>query len=289
MPTGNIDQAYIQTYERTVRHLAQQGVSRLRMYVTERPVGGENHNWERLGVAPDAQLKVNGVLTPTPENDNDWSRRVSVAKTRHTATTSEQEDPSLMLVDPNSNLASSQAAAMKRAYDDEIIAAATGDSLDGDGAPVVFPASQTVGDGTSPISFDIVTEVTEKFLENDIDPDEPKVFVVGPTQIRKLLQLTEVTSADYVALKALINGEVAFWMGYTWICSTRLTAPSVDELTCFAMTKRALGLQVNKDIWTKVAEDPTNSFAWRIYTATTMGATRVEDEHIVQVHLADTL
>lgn len=288
MATNQIDQVYIQTYERTVRHLAQQGVSRLRPFVTERPVGGENHNWERLAEGT-SEAKVNGVLTPTPTNDIDFSRRVSVAKTQHTATSTEQEDPSMMLVDPNSNLAQSQAMAMKRAYDDEIIAAATGDSIDGDGAAVTFPVGQIVGDGTAPISFDLVTEVTELFLANDVDPDEPKVFVVGPTQVRKLLQLTEVTSADYVALQALINGQVAYWMGYTWICSTRLLEPSAGELTCFAMTRRALGLQVNKDIWTKVAEDPSQSFAWRIYTASTFGATRVEDEHIVQVHVADNL
>jgi hypothetical protein len=161
--------------------------------------------------------------------------------------------------------------------------------LDGDGVANPFPASQVVGDGLSPISFDLVTEVTEKFLENDIDPDMMKVFFVSPVQVRKLLQLTEVTSADYVALKALINGQVAYWMGYTWICSTMLNAPVAGEIDCFAMTHKALGLQVNKDIWTRVAEDPTNSFAWRIYSASTFGAVRVEDEHIVHVHLADTL
>lgn len=288
MATNQIDKVYIQTYERTVRHLAQQGTSRLRPFVTERPVGGENHNWERLAEGT-SSAKVNGVLTPTPTNDIDFSRRVSVAKTQHTATSTEQEDPSMMLVDPNSNLAQSQAMAMKRAYDDEIIAAATGNSLDGDGNAVAFPAGQILGSGATVLSFDLVTQVTEKFLENDVDPDEPKVFVIGPVQVRKLLQLDQVTSSDYVALQALINGQVAYWMGYTWICSTRLLSPLAGEITCFAMTRRALGLQVNKDIWTKVAEDPSQSFAWRIYTASTFGATRVEDEHIVQVHLSDSV
>ena len=288
MATNAIDKVTIQTYERTVRHLAQQGGSRLRAFVTERPVGGINHNWERLGAA-DASPKVNGVLTPTPTDDINFSRRVSIAKTIHTATSTEQEDPSMVLVDPNSNLAMAQSMAMKRGYDDEIIAAATGAALDGDGVSVPFLASQTVGNGTAPISFDMVTEVSEKFLENDIDPDEEKVFVVSPVQVRKMLQMTEVTSADYVAMKALIEGKIAYWMGFSWICSTRLLAPIATQLDCFAMTKRALGLQVNKDIWTDIAKDPSQSFAWRIYTASTFGAVRVEDEHLVRVHVADTL
>jgi len=48
-------------------------------------------------------------------------------------------------------------------------------------------------------------------------------------------------------------------------------------------------LQVNKDIWARVAEDPTISFAWRIYSALTMGAVRVEDEQIVHVHVKNAL
>ena len=179
MPTGAIDQVWIQTFETNVRHLAQQGISRARPYVMERSVGGVNHNWERLATV-DTEAKALSVLTPTPVQDNTWSRRVSLAQTQHTATTSEQEDIHLMLVDPNSNLAQSQAMAMKRAYDREIIDAATGTALDGDGVANPFPATQVVGDGLSPISFDMVTEVTEKFLENDIDPDMAKVFFISP-------------------------------------------------------------------------------------------------------------
>jgi len=285
---NTIEAVYVQTYERILRQLAQQSESRLRPFVMERPSGGENHNWERLNDA-EAVTKTGRTATVDAEGTQDYSRRVSVAQTKHISNYTEQEDVVQMIVDPNSNMSMSQGMAMKRAYDDEIIAAATGDALDGDGVAVPFPAAQTVGDGTAPISFDMVTEVTEKFLDNDIDEDEAKCFVVGPKQIRKLLQLTEVTSADYVHLKALEQGKVSFWMGYTWIPSTRLLIPLADELTCFAMTKRALGLQVNKDIWARIVEDQTQSFAWLIYAASTFGAVRVEDEHIVQVHVADTL
>jgi hypothetical protein len=179
---------------------------------------------------------------------------------------------------------------MRRAVDDIIIAAATGDALGGDGTPVSFPAGQTVGDGTGVITFDYVTEVQEKFMQNDIDPDVPKCFVVGPTQVRRLMQLTEQTSADYVKLQALQSyGIVPGWLGFDWICSTRLLAPSVGQISCLAFTQRALGLQVNRDITARVAEDPSVSFAWRIYAHLTMGAVRVEDEHIVQAHLKDAM
>ncbi|MCH8888239.1 MAG: hypothetical protein IIC13_16775 [SAR324 cluster bacterium] len=194
-----------------------------------------------------------------------------------------------MLVDPNSNLARSQGMAMRRAIDDEIIGAATAAALNGDGSTTAITAAQIIGDYTGEISFDIVTEVNEKFMENDIDPEVDKVFVVGPKQVRRMLQLTEVTSIDYQNIKALAgNGMVPNWMGFMWIMSNRLNVPSADQLDCLAFTRAAIGLQVNKDITARVAEDPSISFAWRIYCHMTIGAVRVEDRELVQVKLADT-
>ncbi len=286
---STIDQVYISTFERTLRHLAQQSESKLRGQVTERGVQSKDHAWERLG-STEATLK-GGRLVPTPVADTEWSRRLSVAKTFHNADSTEAEDIVQMLIDPNSNLAMSLAMSIKRAWDDEIIRSATEDALDGDGSTLVpLPASQIVNDYTAPISFDLITEVQERFMNNDIDPDVGKVFVVGPKQVRKLMQLTENTSSDYVQAQALQRyGIVPNWMGFTWIYSTRLNIPALDQIDCFAMTQRALGLQMNRDMKVRVAEDPSVSFAWRIYCESTFGAVRVEDEHIVKCEIADTV
>jgi hypothetical protein len=288
----SVSNVFVNTYERTVRHLAQQGITRLRPYVDERSVQSEGHNWERLGVQEAVQKTTR--LAATPEQDYPWSRRKSIPVTYHTGDSTEQEDIVQMLVDPNSNIAAAQGKAMRRAHDDEIIAAATGDSRDGAGNAVTFPVAQNIGDGTLAVNFDIVTEVSEKFMANDIDPDEPKVFVVSPEQARKLLQLTEATSGDYNAMRPLTSkGYIESWMGYTWIVSTRLPDASVaqdgSEVYCFAMTRKAIGLQMNRDISVRVAEDPTVSFAWRIYCFSTFGAIRVEDEQLVRVHLSTTI
>jgi len=290
---NTVDNVYISTFENTLRHLAQQSETKLRPHLMERGTNGKDHAWERLG-SSDASLK-SGRLVATPVADTPWSRRLSVAKTYHNADSTESEDIVQMLVDPNSNLAMSLAMSMRRAWDDEIITAATGLALDGDGVTtydlaVVNAGNQVVGDYTTGITFDAVTEVQERFMNNDIDPSEPKVFVVGPKQVRKLMQLTENTSSDYVRLQQLQQYGIApNWLGFTWIYSTRLNVPSVDQLDCFAMTKRALGLQVNKDMLVRVQEDPSVSFAWRIYCESTFGAVRVEDEHIVWGKFADTI
>ena len=281
----SVENVYIQTYEATVRHLAQQGVTRLLPWTMQKSVQSEAHNWERLGVQE--AVEKTGRLVDTPEQDYPFSRRVSIPTPFHTGDTTEQEDIAQLLIDPNSNIAQAQGKAMRRAQDDRIIEACVGDSRDGDGNAIPFDVTQNVGDGTAAINFDIVTETTEKFMENDIDPDEEKVFVVSPRQARKLLQLTEATSGDYNAVRPLTaKGYIESWMGYSWVVSTRLQSPATDQEYCFAMTRKAIGVQMNKDVWVRVAEDPTKSFAWRIYAADLCGAIRVEDEHLVRLTLS---
>lgn len=282
-----IDKVYIQTFERNVRHLAQQADTRLRRFVTEKATDGQKHNWERLG-SGEASLKA-AARVATPTSDLPWSRRVSLAQTYHMGETVEQEDVVQMLIDPNSNVSAAIANGMKRKIDDILIAAATGTALNGDGTTSTFPAGQVVGDGTGAISIDNILEVQEKFYKNDIDPDESKVVVISPTVQRKLMSLMEVTSGDYQNSKALATGMLPNWMGFDWVVSNRLLVPVAGQISCLAFTKRALGFQVNRDITAKVAEDPSLSFAWRIYAAMTMGAVRTEDEHIVHLKVKNAI
>lgn len=279
---------YVNTYETNVRHVAQQGITRLRPYVMEKAVQSEAHNWERMQST--TAIEKTTRKTPTPDQNTVHFRRQSVPKTYHCGDSSEHADAVQMIIKPNSNYAMAQGMAMRRAHDDEIIAAAVGDSRDGSGSAVTFPTAQNIGDGTSQLNFDITTAVTEKFMENDIDPDIGKVMVIGPKQARRLLQLTEATSGDYNAMRPLTSkGYIESWMGYTWIVSTRLQAPAAGEIYCFAMTRRAIGFQMNRDIWSRITEDPSISYAWRVYCESTFGAIRVEDEHLVRIHLADTI
>lgn len=286
-----IDSAFIEEYDGLVRHLAQQGATLIRPHVMEVSSMGEGYNFERLGATEAVEKTTRRAATAYV--DDIWTRRRAVPKTFNHTMTIEQEDKVQMLVDPQSSYAESQAKAMARAIDNEIIAAVTRDADDGAGGTVALPAGQIVGDGTGEISFDVVTEVQEKFMANTINPDEPKCFVVGPKQVRKLLQLTQVTSSDFVQQQALqqlsSTGIVPSWMGFTWVVSTLLNAPAAGELDCFAMTKKALGLAINADTFTRIGEDPAHSYMIQVFSQWTMGAVRVEDEQVVRIHLADTV
>jgi hypothetical protein len=185
-----------------------------------------------------------------------------------------------------------------------LIAAATGDSREEDGTLIPFPdgvdnsdiqqgqtpaLNQIIGNYTTDISYDMITEVTEKYMFNDIDPDTRKIFVISPAQARKLLQLTEATSGDYNAVRPLTSkGYIESWMGYTWVVSTRLgTGGGAGTRDIFSMTDKAIGLQINRDITARIAESVDNSFMWRIYCYATYGAIRVEDKQVVWCQVSE--
>ncbi len=290
----SIDQVYVDGFRDVLRHLAQQKVSRLRAWTDEFSPEAETGNWDRLGSA-EAQPKTRSQATPNA--DREWTRRIAIASPFNDAEITEVEDPSMMLIDPNSNFVQSLAYSMGRKMDDIIITAAKGNALnsvragDGTNAPtnVAVPASQIVGDYSAPISFDLVTEVLEKFNTNDIAMDEAKVAFVGPRQIRELMNLTEQTSSDYVQAQALQqNGIVPNWMGFTWVMSTRLNIGNTTaQGDILFMTRKAMGFHIPEDITTFVERDPSTSYAWRPYCQFTAGSVRVEDEHLVWGQVLD--
>ena len=287
----NIDNVYIETFEQNVQHLAQQMGTKLRGKITERGTNGNQHNWEILDFS-DAVDKSTSA-PPTPALDLDWNRRTSLALTKHTGTVIDNEDIVQMLIEPKSNATYNLAMSMNRAIDDIIIEAAEADALNGDGSTTALLPAQIIGDGSTPITFDSITEIQEQFMKNDIDPAMPKCAIIGPTQVRKLLQLTEQTSSDYVTNQALqelnASGVVNNWMGFDWIMSTRLNIPAGGEINTLFFTNDAIGLQVNEDITVQAAQDPSASFAWRIYARLTMGAVRVQDKKLIVGHFADTV
>lgn len=288
-----IDNAFIEEYKDLVIHLAQQGETKLRSTVTVETSSGEAYNFDRLAATDAIEKTTRREDSSTFYVDDTWDRRVAVPKTFVHIMTVEHEDKVQMLVDPESAYAKNQAMAMNRSWDDQIIAAATGDALDGDGVAVTFPAGQVIGDGTTAITFDAITAVQELFMSNDIDLSVPKVAVIGPTQVRKLMQLTEQTSADYVHRESLQKlydyGIVPNWMGFTWIMSTRLLAPAAGEISCLFYTQQALGLVINQDVFTRIGENPDKSYMIQVFAQYTAGATRIEDEHIVHGHFLNSL
>ena len=125
-----ISNAFVQQFAEMVRHLAQQGDTRLRPHVYEVALTGEAYNFDRL--AESAAVEKTTSRTATPVADPAWSRRVVSPKTFQWADTIENADKVKMLIDPQSAYAQNGGMSMRRAIDDLIIASATADATDGE-------------------------------------------------------------------------------------------------------------------------------------------------------------
>jgi hypothetical protein len=285
---NTFDDVKVQSFANSLRALAQQGEEKLRSWCQVEYKQSESHNFDMIGVV-EAVDKV-GRAVDTPIQDTPFTRRKSLVTPFHAGDLVEPEDAAEALVDPTAGITQAIAKGLRRKFDARIIAAATGQSRDGAGNAVNFPAGQILGDHTKEISFDFVTEVLQLFNENELIEEE-KVFVIGPKQLRKFQSMVQYTSSDYVNVKALAEkGFVPNWLGFTWIVHNGLGASGgPGTIDCFAMTRRAIGLHISKDIWARATERADKSYAVQLYAAADAGAIRVEDEQLVWAKLKDTV
>jgi hypothetical protein len=273
------------TYEANLRSLSQQRGSKLRQFTIERHEPNM-HLWDRIAQLPFGATGLNARVSggATPEVQATIDRRRTTPAAYDVGHLVDPDDVANVTLDPKSAILQEQANVIGRKFDDIIITAALGATLAEDGTSTAFPtATQSLGSATQPFDFNFITSVNEKFWVNNVPTDEEKVFVIRPNGAKKLLQMTQATSSDYVMAQALAStGYVENWLGYTWIVSNLL--PNVAGLQYYylAMTKRAMGLHITKDIWSRVSESTEKSFAWRVYSAFSAGAVRIEDEHVVR-------
>jgi hypothetical protein len=277
---NTITQAFVQQFQDNLIHLAQQKGSRLRGSVNEQSVTGEKWHFDRLGTA--AAVAKTSRHTTTPVLDVPHSRRTATMSDFHWADLIDDEDKVRMLITPESHYAKSGAGSMARAIDDLIIAAALGNAVDGDGSNVALPSGQKIAHGSAGLSLAKLIQTKEILDGNDVDPDDERFIVLGSKQISDLLNTTEIKSSDYNSVKALVQGDIDTFMGFKFLRSERLALATTTR-SCFAFTKGAMGLGIGSDVTTKIDVRPDKSYAHQVYLSFVAGATRVQDECVVQV------
>jgi hypothetical protein len=284
MAVADLSPIYQRDFEANLRSLSQQRGSKLRPFTMERNAP-DMHLWDRLGALSTTSRTAGGATADTALS---LTRRRSKPADFEVSNLVDPTNISQAARDPRSDVLRAHADAHGRNIDTVIITAALGATEDEAGGSTAFPGGQGLGGATQAFDFNFITSVNEKFWANNVPQDEEKVFVIRPNGAKKLLQLTQATSSDYVNAQALASrGMVENWLGYTWIVSTLLPNVSGQQYYYLAMTKRAMGLHITKDLWTRVVESSEKSFAWRVYSAMAFGSTRVEDEHVVRAHVLE--
>jgi len=285
--SSQITTSFVEQYSSNVAMLSQQMGSKLRGSVDVETVRGKNAFFDQVGVTA-AQLRTSRH-GDTPQIDTPHSRRRLSLADYEWADLVDDVDKVRMLVDPTSSYARAAAAAMNRAMDDVIITAFNASANTGvaGGTSTALPSTQKTATSDQSDGLTIAKLLAAKKIldNNDVDPSLKRYVVCGPQQISDLLGTTQVTSSDYNTVKALAEGSINSYLGFEFIMSTRLNkdATYTSDRLVFAYTEDAIKLGIGKDISAKISERADKSYSTQVYYAMSLGATRMEEEKVVQI------
>lgn len=125
-----------------------------------------------------------------------------------------------------------------------------------------------------------------RFLNDRAVPMNMRAFVHSARALEQLLGLTETTSADFNTVRALVNGEVNTFMGFTF-CMIEARdeggLPIASNLrTSYAFDKMALGLAIGIDYRNEVFYIPEKT-SWLANGLFKAGAVSIDDLGVVEL------
>ncbi len=280
---GIITTAFVNQFSANVQMLSQQMGTKLRSAVDVETVTGEKAFFEQVGSAAAVVRTSRNADTPLVETPHE-RRMVTMADYEYSSLIDDQ-DKIRMLIDPTSSYGKAAAAAMGRSMDDVIISAALGTAKTGkDGSTsTALPSTQKIVHGSSGLTLAKLLQAKKILDKNDVDPSIPRYIVCGADQIEDLLNNTTITSTDFNTVKALVQGEINQFVGFTFITSTRLTTDSNSDRQVIAFASDGIKLAVGKEPVARIDERPDKSYATQVYYAQTIGATRMEEKKVVEI------
>ena len=285
--SNQITTAFVQQYGANVQMLSQQMGSRLREAVDVESITGKNAYFEQIGSVA-AQVRTSRHASTQQIDTPHSRRRVSLADYEW-ADLIDDADKVRMLIDPTSSYAKAAANAMGRSIDDVIITALGGTAYSGEtgATSVALPSTQKFATSNQSDGLTIakLLDAKKKMDLADVDPSLPRYVVCGATQISDLLNTTEIKNSDFNTVKALAQGQVDSFLGFKFIMSNRLSfdASNTDDRLVFAFTKDAIKLAIGKDVTARISERDDKSYSTQVYYCMSVGATRMEEEKVVQI------
>jgi len=284
--SGQINKAFETSFSDNFLHLASQKQSKLGGAVRYEQVNdAKQFMFDRMDTVSMVQSVSRHEDTPLTEVP--FSRRRVTFNTYRAVDLIDNPDRVKMAKDPTSPTMKQLTAAMNRQKDDVIISAALGNaysiSSSDAASSIALPAAQKIANGGTDLTLAKLLEAKKKLLNNDVDPgEEPMYVVVGPDQLEALLSVTTNTSVDFNSVRALMNAELDTWCGFKFIISTRL-AKVGNIRSCFAWAKSGIGLAMNGSPNIRISERSDKNYSTQCFVECSLGATRIEDEKVVQL------
>lgn len=244
-----------------------------------------------------------GRFSPMPRVDAEFTRRWVFPVDKELPQLIDSFDELKTIVDPKSQYLTSAAAAVGRAWDDEIIAQAFGTAYTGNGADNAaltaetfnttnFRIADTFGAGSTSVGLTVakLIEARRIFRHYHVDLEaEPLTLIIGSTQESDLLKQVQVVSTEFNDRPTLVEGRVTRFLGFDIVVSERLGVAS-NIRDCIALCKSGMYLGMWKDMNSRVSQrNDLSGEPWQVYTSASFGATRTQPGKVLQVRCADTV
>ncbi len=285
----NLTNAAVIEFDAEVKH-EYQGKAKLRKTVTIRTgVRGESYKFTRMGKGIANQKASAADVTP-----------MDISHDRQTATMSNWEAPEYTDIfdaqevnfDEKQELAQTIAGAIGRREDQTIIDAMLSGTITYAATNDQNPDTGRILDISGTRNFDVAAVRTALQHLEEIEADSSdRHILVRPAAMSEMLDDTEVTGADYVSVKALINGEFNTYLGFTWHkvgvrAEGGLPGVAADRIA-YAYHKPSIGIAIGIDMKTTIDWVPTKT-AWLANGLFKAGSVVREPQGIIAIQYNET-
>lgn len=295
MPTINIEQAHIDTFEMNLRHALQQRDSKFASRVEFGSVEGAKKRFTWLGAVDMVERKEKYGNTKWQDADF-YARWISRRIFDYPFILDRFDDIVAALTDPTSDLIKAATMAARRRKDQVIVEAFGASAWTGEHGTVEVPFDTTnnvidvqLGGNSSnaPLNLAKLRELKARFDEAEVDDADPRYIAVSPRQMQKLLEDDKVTSADYNTIRALVSGSISNFMGFEFVSYNKLPIAS-NVRTCWAWAKSAVMLGVSVELEVHGPDPiPEKNYNPGGEVTMAMDATRLYDGAVFQVPCAE--
>jgi len=146
--------------------------------------------------------------------------------------------------------------------------------------------SNDIGGTDSNLNIEKLREA-KKIMDQKNVPSEGRTMLIHANSLSALLGETEVTSADFASVKALVTGDVNTFMGFNFITfgdrdEGGLAVDGSSDRTLFAFHRDAVGLGIGMGQQSRVDYIPEKT-SFLVASMFSAGAVAIDDEGIVKI------
>jgi len=292
---GDITTAMKNTYDKTFKLLEQQMGSELQMLVRKEMIEGEYKYFDFIDAADATEVFTRNA--DTVNEDLVYARRRINLRRFTFAPLIDEYDKLALINDPTSDIVQDALAAMGRTKDKLLVEAAFGTTYggyDGTTSYVHDTANNQIAASATGLTLTKLRSARTIFNAANVPKALPKYIACTAAQIEDLLEDTTLTNSDYAVVKALVNGEVNSFMGFTFIevngevdGSPIIPVDAASARRVLAWAEDGLLLGVGKDVETDIQQRIDKNYSYQIYNKMWIGAMRTSEKKIVEILCAE--